>query len=63
MLSVQRSTSELARDFEIEGKCPKNYDWDKVNGGWRCKGGKHYLSAKMSTSASKRSTNASTKPV
>jgi hypothetical protein len=58
-LSVaKRSTSSVTRDLNIEGKCPKNYDWTKESDGWRCKGGKHFLSAKMSIniSPSKRST-------
>lgn len=40
-MSAEKAASIVTRDLEIEGKCPKNYDWEKTNSGWKCKGGKH----------------------
>ena len=38
--------SELAkmRRLAERGPCPQGYAWHKVNGGYRCQGGSHYLS-------------------
>ncbi len=50
ILIKERSRVKEAEEITFQekirmmGKCPLNFDWLQVTGGWKCAGGSHYMS-------------------
>merc|ERR1719345_687929 len=40
---VKKTPAEVQQVLKAKGKCPMNYDWNKIAGGWRCSGGTHFM--------------------
>ena len=43
----QRKQQAIQEKLKQISPCPAGYNWNKVGGGWRCRGGSHFVSDKQ----------------
>ena len=39
-----RTREEVKKKLRMLGRCPMNFEWYQIGGGWRCGGGSHFVS-------------------
>merc|ERR1712195_417708 len=52
---VKKTPAEVQQVLKAKGKCPMNYDWNKIAGGWRCSGGRHVIAPRSHQSQARTS--------